>query len=56
MEKTRRISVLGGGAWGTSLALHCARKKHEVLLWAREEEVVTAVNEEHENTQFFKVS
>lgn len=52
---TQRITVLGGGAWGTSLALHCARKGHDVLLWAREEEVVKGVNERHENSLYFKV-
>lgn len=50
------ISVLGGGAWGTSLALHCGRKGHDVLIWAREEDVVAGINNEHENTTFFKAS
>jgi glycerol-3-phosphate dehydrogenase (NAD(P)+) len=49
-----RISVLGGGAWGTALALHCGIKGHDVLLWAREPEVVDSINNEHENTLFFK--
>jgi glycerol-3-phosphate dehydrogenase (NAD(P)+) len=48
-----RISVLGGGAWGTALALHCGRKGHEVLVWAREEEVVEGINQSHENHHFF---
>lgn len=51
----RRVTVLGGGAWGTALALHCARKGHQVLMWAREEEVVTGINEKHENFVFFQV-
>ena len=55
IEKAR-ITVLGGGAWGSALALHCGRKGHDVLVWAREEEVVAAINNEHENTTFFKVS
>lgn len=50
-----RVSVLGGGAWGSSLALHCGRKGHEVMVWAREPEVVESINNEHENTVFFKV-
>jgi glycerol-3-phosphate dehydrogenase (NAD(P)+) len=29
----QRISVLGGGAWGTALALTCARAGREVTLW-----------------------
>jgi len=51
-----RISVLGGGAWGTALALHAGRKGHDVLVWAREPEVVESINNVHENTMFFKVS
>ncbi len=53
-ERTR-VAVLGGGAWGTALALHAARMGHDVLLWALEPEVKQAVNEEHENTVFLKV-
>lgn len=51
---SRRVTVLGGGAWGTALALHCARKGHEVQLWAREKEVVEGINGEHENVVFFQ--
>mmetsp|Transcript_3707 Transcript_3707/g.7585 ORF Transcript_3707/g.7585 Transcript_3707/m.7585 type:complete len:347 (-) Transcript_3707:437-1477(-) len=51
---TDRIAVLGGGAWGTALALHCARKGHDVLVWAREQEVVDGINIHHENVVFFK--
>jgi glycine/D-amino acid oxidase-like deaminating enzyme len=36
-ERTR-VGVVGGGAWGTALAVHCARMGHEVLLWALEPE------------------
>lgn len=47
------VSVIGGGAWGTSLAMHCARKGHDVLLWAREEDVVDSINKEKENHMYF---
>lgn len=30
-----QVGVLGGGAWGTALAIHCARMGHEVMIWAR---------------------
>lgn len=46
-----RIGVIGGGAWGTALAQVAARGG-EVLLWAREEEVVAAINDRHENSMF----
>jgi glycerol-3-phosphate dehydrogenase (NAD(P)+) len=47
-----RIGVLGGGAWGTALASVVARDGEPVLLWAREAEVVEAVNMTHENPLF----
>ena len=46
-----RIGVIGGGAWGTALA-QVAAAGGEALLWAREPEVVQAVNESHENRLF----
>jgi glycerol-3-phosphate dehydrogenase (NAD(P)+) len=48
----RRVGVLGAGAWGAALAQVCARAGLEVLIWAREAEVVGAVNLRHENPLF----
>lgn len=36
----QRIAVLGGGAWGTALAVHLARPGRKVALWARDAELV----------------
>jgi glycerol-3-phosphate dehydrogenase (NAD(P)+) len=47
-----KIAVIGGGAWGTALAQIAARGGRETLLWARETEVVEAVNSRHENSLF----
>lgn len=38
-----RIAVLGGGAWGTALALTMQRAGNEVRLWARDENTVAAI-------------
>jgi glycerol-3-phosphate dehydrogenase (NAD(P)+) len=46
-----KIGVIGGGAWGTALA-QVAAEGGETLLWAREPEVVEAVNGRHENSLF----
>ena len=46
-----KIGVLGGGAWGTALA-QVAAEGGETMLWAREAEVVEAVNSAHENSLF----
>ena len=47
-----RLGVIGGGAWGTALAQVGASDGREVLLWAREPEVVEAINSDHENKVF----
>jgi glycerol-3-phosphate dehydrogenase (NAD(P)+) len=39
-----RIGVIGGGAFGTAMACVVRRSGHEVVLWAREPEVVAAIN------------
>lgn len=46
------VGVIGGGAWGTALAQVCARAGREVVLWAREREVVQSIAERRENTLF----
>jgi glycerol-3-phosphate dehydrogenase (NAD(P)+) len=47
-----KLGVVGGGAWGTALAQVAAREAEPVRLWARECEVVEAVNATHENASF----
>jgi glycerol-3-phosphate dehydrogenase (NAD(P)+) len=41
--------VLGGGAWGTALAIAMRRAGHDVRLWARDRAVVAAIRERGEN-------
>lgn len=43
------IAVLGAGSWGTVLAHHLAAQGHDVLLWARDPELVRVVNQQHRN-------
>jgi len=47
-----RLGVIGGGAWGTAMAQVIASDGSDVLLWAREPEVVEAVNRDHANPLF----
>jgi len=47
-----RLGVLGGGAWGTALAQVAASGGGDVLLWAREPDVIEAINSAHENPVF----
>jgi glycerol-3-phosphate dehydrogenase (NAD(P)+) len=46
------IGIIGGGAWGTALGLVALRAGRAPLLWAREPEVVAAINSGHENPLF----
>ena len=44
-----KISIIGGGAWGTALAIAAKRAGSDVCIQAREAEVVEAINTNHEN-------
>src|SRR3546814_7470672 len=52
MTSYRNFGVVGGGAWGTALAQLLAADGAPVRLWAREEDVVAAINREHRNPVF----
>ncbi|MBA5778482.1 NAD(P)-dependent glycerol-3-phosphate dehydrogenase [Stappia sp. F7233] len=52
MAGIRRIAVIGGGAWGTALALVAARAGRDVALWARDAATVDAINGARENPRF----
>ena len=45
------IAVIGAGAWGTALA-NAMAQADDVLIWAREPEVVDAINGTHANPLF----
>jgi glycerol-3-phosphate dehydrogenase (NAD(P)+) len=49
---TARIGVIGAGAWGTALAQVLASDGSEVLLWAREPELVAEINSARTNSLF----
>ena len=54
-EPARRVipcAVIGGGAWGTAIANRLAQNGHPATLWAREDDVVEAINTRHENPRF----
>lgn len=48
MATLRRATVIGAGAWGTTMGSLLATKV-ETTIWAREPEVVDAINGRHEN-------
>ncbi len=47
-----KVSVIGGGAWGTTLAHLLAEKGYSISQWIFEKEVVNAVNARRENTVY----
>jgi glycerol-3-phosphate dehydrogenase (NAD(P)+) len=53
MSEQIDVAVVGAGAWGTALAMHTARKGLRTRLWAYEADVVSDINECHENKRFF---
>ncbi|OGA21017.1 MAG: glycerol-3-phosphate acyltransferase [Betaproteobacteria bacterium RIFCSPLOWO2_02_FULL_67_26] len=49
-----RIGVIGGGAFGTALACVVRRTGHDTAIWAREPEIVAAINDDSVNPVFLK--
>ncbi len=50
-----KIIVIGAGAWGTALAISAARNtrnRHEVTLWARNEEAARSMAQERVNARY----
>ena len=47
--KAAQVGVIGAGAWGTALAQALASDGSEVLLWAREADLVEQINNQHRN-------
>lgn len=48
----KRLAVIGGGAWGTTLAVVARRGGSVPVLWARDPDVVAAINKRHANPIF----
>lgn len=48
----QRYGIIGGGAWGTALASVLRRAGRDVVIWAREPEVIAAINRDHANPLF----
>ena len=46
-----RVTVLGGGSWGTTVAHLCAHNT-PTILWARDEVTVANINERHVNAKY----
>src|SRR5690349_11721538 len=51
-EASMRVTVLGAGSWGTTVAALLCRRDHEVLLWARNPDTADEVNEQRSNSAY----
>ena len=49
MSEIESVGVIGSGAWGTALALACARAGRAVSLWSHEPSVAQTIQETREN-------
>ena len=49
-----RIAILGGGSWGTGLAvvLSSSRRKHDIRLWVRDTCLAESIERERENKKY----
>jgi glycerol-3-phosphate dehydrogenase (NAD(P)+) len=49
-----RITILGGGSWGTGLSVVLAhsRRKHDIRLWVREASVAQSIQEHRQNESY----
>ena len=47
-----KVSVIGGGSFGTVLANIAAQNGHDVMFWMRSTQVIDDVNRQHENPQY----
>lgn len=48
----QKIAVLGAGAWGTALAIHLAKARHDVTLWSYRLEQVLEMQAQRENSYY----
>lgn len=49
-----QLGILGGGSWGTALAIQWSRHGHQVDLWARSEEHVAACRDAGRNVRYLQ--
>ena len=47
-----KVTVIGGGAWGTALAAAVVRAGHDVMLWARDEQIVEEIQKNATNHKY----
>jgi glycerol-3-phosphate dehydrogenase (NAD(P)+) len=49
-----KITIMGAGSWGTTLAHILAQRGHTISLWAREQKTADEINNHHTNNTYLK--
>ncbi|MTI42896.1 glycerol-3-phosphate dehydrogenase (NAD(P)+) [Roseibium hamelinense] len=52
MQRIQSVGVIGGGAWGTALALTAARAGRKAILWARDANTVSDIRARQQNPRY----
>jgi len=52
LAQTKKIAVLGAGAWGSALAIHLSKVEHDVALWTHCPEHAQKLIQDRQNQQF----
>lgn len=47
-----KISIIGGGAWGTAIGNLAAANSHDVVIWVKEDELIEQINVKRENISY----
>jgi glycerol-3-phosphate dehydrogenase (NAD(P)+) len=48
----QKVTVLGTGAWGCTMAQVLCDAGNEVLIWGRNSDVVNEINSSHTNSKY----
>lgn len=52
MQQRHTVAILGGGSFGTALAMIVANNGHDTRLWVRDRETADAINTDRENVRY----
>ncbi len=48
----KKISIIGAGGWGTTLAVLAAENGYDITLWSKERESIQSITKERENKKY----